>query len=51
MTQAAGLVISISMESGEETSEVIIVSEEVFTIGGRFSIIDEVGVVCHPSTD
>ena len=30
------------MEGGEKTSEVIIVSEEVFTIGRRFSNTDEV---------
>ena len=35
-------------ERGEKTREVIIVSEEVFTIGRRFSIIDEVlAVVIH----
>ena len=37
-----------SREGGEKTSEVIIVSEEVFTIGGRISIIDD---GCHPLTD
>ena len=42
------------MEGGEKTSEVIIVSEEVFTIGRRFSIIDDVlilaVVIHHPDT-